>query len=102
MTISGIGLPIAPSTRHADRERREQDRDRDDVDARRRDRRRPATRPKMTEPFMLLLCRCASSAATTSSTREAGGVGVGEHAGDERAQPPLVLARRVRLRPAWR
>ena len=29
-------------------------------------------------------------------------VGVGEHARDERAQPALVLARRVGLRPAWR
>ena len=34
----------------------------------------------------------------TSSTRESRGGGVGEHAGDERAQPALVLARRLRLR----
>ena len=29
---------------------------------------------------------------------ESGGVGIGEHAGGERAQPAFVLARRVRLR----
>ena len=43
-------------------------------------------------------CRCVCSAATTSSTVRPARVGVGKHAGDERAQPAIVLARRMRLR----
>ena len=98
--MSGIGLPAAAMPAAPIASAREQNRDGDDVDARpvppasseltTRDQRRPWS--------CSFLSMRAEARRSTSSTVNPAAVGVGEHAGDERAQPALVLARRVRLR----
>ena len=94
MTTSGIGLLVATVSSDADRDRRpSRISDRDDVDARTASMPTAARREDDGEPrsCSFLAMRVAAS-ASTSSTREAGGGRVGQHARDERAQPPFVLA----------